>query len=395
MAEINLAPIVEDAQGVTLTSTWLILIREDYEYADSFFKKQVVQDRRAFELNLTLDHEFVHFVQGFTTAFPYSYSKGLLELFAEVMETSRAGRLDADALRIYRETYSNYQRQFHQSFRGISTVDLLEAMAVTESFRSTATQVDTAAFRQYLEMCFPDLNSVYRRALAVVAQRFNEETALQLTSRLCFLALNGDDPPANFWYFIDELGREDPKRLCALSASDLAIRLGMEPRGFLIETYKTLPPDGQHKIALPYAELLSTLGSYAEIFEFAARPGDWLRSPPSEKFLLLAPPLVMFSGGRGKKQGLARNWNRDQLFPYFDTAGLVGACERLLRDGRPYQFCPHMQCPVHETALCSGWFAVPQRIAWSECAFPKRLNVQFKTTAHDLMKVRASAGGCD
>ena len=127
-------------------------------------------------------------------------------------------------LRAYRQTYFNYQKQFQKKVRGISAVDLLEAMAVTESFRCTAPVVDTAAFRRYLEMCFPELDSVYRRALTVMAECFNEETALQVTSRLCFLALNGDDPATSFWYFVDKLRGEDPKKLCVLSASDLATK---------------------------------------------------------------------------------------------------------------------------------------------------------------------------
>ena len=395
MAAIDLPPILEGAQGLTLTSTWLVMIREDYEYADAHFKKEVVLDRRAYELALTLDHEFVHFLQGFTTAFTYSYSTSLLKLFAELMSISRAGRLDSATLRIYRETYSNYQRQFHNSVQGISTIDLLEAMAVTESFRSTEPEINTEAFRRYLQRCFPDPNSVYRRVLSVVADRFGDETALQTTSRLCFLALNGDDPAGNFWYFIEQLQGEDPSKLCTLSAWDLSTRFEMDPLGFLIEQYKNLAAGDQNKLVLPYQQLLSTIGPYRELFEFAARPGDWMRSRPNEQFLLLLPPLVMFSGGRGKALGLGRNWDRDQRFQYADTGGLIGACQRLLTDGRPYQFCPHVHCPMHETALCSGWTAVPQNMTWSECVFPKRLDVQFKMTAPDLMKVRIAAGGRD
>jgi hypothetical protein len=394
MAEINLAPIIESAHGVTLTSTWFILIREDCEYADSVFKKRAPKGRRSFELNLTLHHEFVHFLQGFTTAFTYSFSKELLNLFREMMQTSRDGGLDAKAMRAYRQTYFNYQKQVQKKVRGISAIDLLEAMAVTESFRCTAPVVDTAAFRRYLEMCFPP-DSVYRRALTVMAKYFDEETALQVTSRVCFLALNGDDPANNFWHFIDKLSGEDPKKLCALSASDLATKLGMAPPGYLIDTYKTLPLENQHEILLPYLELLSSLAPYAEIFEFVARPGDWLRTPPGQKFSLLEPPLIMFSSGKGMKRGLAGNWNIDQLFPYFEAAGLVGACQRLLTDGRPYHFCPHNACPVHDTALCAGWFAVPQQIAWPECAFPKILDRHFKMIPAELMNVRAAAGGRD
>jgi hypothetical protein len=144
----------------------------------------------------------------------------------------------------------------------------------------------------------------------------------------------------------------------------------MPPPGYLIDRYKEYPTEQMHMILLPYFELLSSLGTSTEIFEFTARPGDWFRSQ-HEKVRLLAPPLIMFSGGRGVKNGLAQNWTNDDIFPYFELAGLAAACQRLLTDCRPYQFCPHEQCPMHETALCSGWYAVPHRIPWSECRFPE------------------------
>jgi hypothetical protein len=88
---------------------------------------------------------------------------------------------------------------------------------------------------------FRDLRRLFPTQTAfIVAQCFNEETALQVTSRLCFLALNGDDPPKKFWFFIDESQGLDP-RACTMSAYDLATGFGMEPRDFLIGTYKNVP----------------------------------------------------------------------------------------------------------------------------------------------------------
>jgi hypothetical protein len=221
MAEIRSLPIIEEAQGSTLISTWLILIREDFEY---FFHrlntqvvgKRVVGGRRAFELNLAIHHEFVHFLQAFTTAFTYNYSRELLSLFAAIMATSRDGMLNGDTLPIYRKLYSDHTTRLQNRFRGISVIDLLEAMAVTESFRCVAPQVNTIAFGQYLERCFPELDSPYRRALTAMTQNFDEDVALHVTPRFCFLALNGDHPPKNFWHFIDRLRGEDPARLCDL-----------------------------------------------------------------------------------------------------------------------------------------------------------------------------------
>src|SRR5437016_7538750 len=91
-----------------------------------------------FRLVLTLNHEAVHFLQGMTTALPYSYSVNLLALCSELMDCSRDGKLDSDSLRNYRDRYINYVRILESPRDGVSTIDLMEAMAVVESFRATS-----------------------------------------------------------------------------------------------------------------------------------------------------------------------------------------------------------------------------------------------------------------
>ena len=312
------------------------------------------------------------------------------------MALGRAGRLTSEVLRNYRETFTEYKKQFESPVRGISTIDLLEAMAVTESFRSTVPQVSSAAFREYLGICFPDPDSVYRRVLTIVRDRFGEDAALDLTSRLCFLALNGDTPAKNFWFFVEALkDLGTPSDVSRISAWDLALGFGMNPEQSFVCRYKSLSAEGKNRLLPDYVELLLSLGSSRELWEFTARPGDWFRSRADERLLLLAPPLVLCSGGRGHIQGLAQNWSKDRIFQLLDAAALIGIGERLLTDGKPYQVCPHTECPIHETELCHTWYAVPQRISWAQCAFPKRLEVQFRMAAKTLMDTRSNAGGKD
>lgn len=397
MSTTYLPPIIEGAHGATLLSTWLILLREDWEFLDAFLEKRVSRSERAYELALTINHEGVHFIQGFTTAFTYSYSVALLNISEQIMSVSRAGHLTPDNLRRFKQSYANYQKQFRKGTRGISATDLLEAVAVTESFRATWPDLSSQAFVDYLLNYYPHEDSVYRRVIDVVNKEFGGEAALNLTPRLCFIALNGDDPPAGFWHMVDVLRHIHIPEIFSLSAWDLAEFFGMDTEGILLKQFKLIPPEGEHRVLLPYLEYLSKLGPYKEIFEFAARPGDRLRQETVEdpRWLNLVPPLIMTSGGRGRVVGLGRTWSETQLFQHIDSAALVGACERLLTDENPYQCCPHTECPVHESALCHAWYPVPQRMHWSECGFPKRIKVQFGQSAEQLTEIRMVASGED
>jgi hypothetical protein len=384
-------PLVEDAEGITLLSNWLIVLREDADFADKIQSGEVKDRERAYRLVLTLNHEGIHFLQGMTCALPYSYSVNLLGLCSELMEVSRAGKLDSGSFGSYCDRYADFARIFESPREGISTTDLMEAMAVVESFRATSTIVSPQRFGSYLQAFFPDPASTYRRVIDLVAHEFDLETALSLTSRLCFLALNGDVPAENFWYFLRRVSSSQKKTAKEMNALDLAELVRLDPRQFLVANYAmVMAKGGEHKILSPFIQRLRSTAEFEETFEFAARPGDCLRDAESPRFADIVPPLVLYSGGRGRVMGLAKQWNTEQLFTYVDAGALVGACQRLFRSGGLYLGCPWTECPLHETALCHAWYAIPTS-DWSNCAFPKRLALHFGQSARALMDLHHTA----
>jgi hypothetical protein len=386
-------PLVEGADGLTLLSNWLVVIREDADFAESALAGRVKDKRRARNLELTQAHEAIHFLQGFTAAFPYSYSVSLLRFCNRLMNTSREGQLNAARLQAYRDEYAELGSTFESPYGGLSTIDLMEAMAVTESFRATSPEVTPSTFSQYLEEAFPDPASSYRKALSVVISKFGPEIALETTSRLCFLALNGDTPAQSFSIFLRRLGDANRASIKYMSAADLAALFSLDPRASLLSNYGlAVEKGGEHAILMPYLRRLEKIAALPQRFEFAARPGDWLRRGPSGVEDIV-PPLFLYSGGRGLKMGLAKQWSREELFMYFDTGALVGACQCLVGTIHPYVVCPLTDCPVHKTAMCHSWFAVPHDNNWSTCAFPKRLTLHFQKTPQDLtaLKVQATA----
>jgi len=381
-------PIIEGAEGITLLSTWLIAVREDFELADLVTRQRSESDIRGFRLVLTLNHESVHFLQGMTAALPFSYSLNLLEFCSNLMRDSRERTLDAAAFTRKREQFKQLNSLLYIQSRNVSTVDLLEAMAVVEGFRATATNCTPASFVEHLETFYGTSPSPYRRVIDIVRSTFDNETALESTSRLCFLALNGDNPPDSFWTILEIL--QSHGKPSSLSAIDMMRMAGMDYKTSLLAQHHFLSKEmNTHKILAPYIEYLSRLGSLEDIFEFAARPGDWLRGKGPSGSEDMVPPVIVFSGGRGKKMGLATKWSEEQFFMFVDATALVGACQALLCGGIMYLACPHTDCPVHSTRLCHAWYAIPTDP--KICAFPKRFNLHFGCDPSSMLKIAAEA----
>ena len=55
--------IIEGADGVTLTSTGLIALREHADFIDQVLSGQASDPQRAFRFVMTLNHEAIHFLQ--------------------------------------------------------------------------------------------------------------------------------------------------------------------------------------------------------------------------------------------------------------------------------------------------------------------------------------------
>ncbi len=380
-----MSSILDLSDGVTLTSTGLILIREHYDFASKVIDGSKKGDERAFRFLYTLNHEAVHFYQSFTATMPYAYSRNLVETSIALMKESREGRLDAPRLREFRQAFARYTAQFQSPHRGVSTLDLLEAMAVTEGFRATVGPRENGgpAFTAFLHREFPVADSPYRRVLDIVAKEFGPDAAYDLTPKLCFLALNGDHPAANFWTMLDRLAGEQIIKLgllrakCTIHVGELCETFGMDPKGSLLALSHAVPEAYTHPIFIPYMQALAKIGTLEDRFEFAAQPGNWIAGAGPSEFNELMPPLIILSGNRGMTNGLAKHWSKDELFQYADATAQIGAGLVLMTEKRPYQACQHSACPAHASALCHQWFAKPHDVPWQDCAFPERFKTQF------------------
>lgn len=389
MPELNrVRPLVEGAEGITNTLTWLISLREPWDFTISALQKGQ-NPQRTFELVLTINHETVHFLQGLTTAFLYSISVSYFQLFRDLVQTAKRGDLTKQNLLYFRESYDNFNQQFNSPDNGLTTVHLLEAMAVTEGFRATAPERGLS-FDKYLEDFFPAPDSVYRVVVDEVARRFGPVAALDLTPKLCFIALNGDTPAKNFWTILRQLPKVPDISLW--STARLSEALGMPPDRYFVNRIDSVPADFSHPILKPYLDILRTEWSPAERLELAGSPGYALgeiKSSANTKIHRLLPPLIVASGGRGVPLG-PQAQDRDAALGIVAVTALMGAVERLLSDGERYHPCPHRDCPVHSTQLCRAMCPPSENVGWSNCAFPQILSDQMRLSPAELMTLRAT-----
>ncbi|MFQ5641946.1 MAG: hypothetical protein ACE5IR_28560 [bacterium] len=382
-------PIIEGADGVTLTSTGLIAVREHSDFVDNVLAGKAADKERTLRLVMTLNHEGVHFIQCFTATFPYSFSLSLLEISSQIMKLSRRNALTPAQIRELKNAFGGRISQFRSPHRGISTIDLLEAMAVTEGYRATVPDDKDNAndFRQFLLTYFPKADSEYRRVIDLITDVFGVEAGYHLTSRLCYISLNGDHPAKNLSTFIEDLASDRAKTAHRLTAVQILDLFGMDISASLLRMCEAeLPSEARHPIFTPYMQALSRIGTLEERYEFSAQPGNWLGGGGPDKIGQLVPPLVVCSGGKGRIMGLASDWSKDEVFFYLDRSAMIGACLALLSGDKHYQTCQHTECPVHESTLCHSWFAKPHSIPWKDCVFPARVNVQFGVAAEQLVK---------
>ena len=108
-------PIIEGADGITLTSTGLVAVREHSDFV-TIFSGKATDNERAFRLVMTLNHEAIHFLQCFSAAFPYSFSLSLLEIASQLMAVSRQNRLTGEQIQEFKRGFDGHVVPFRSPY---------------------------------------------------------------------------------------------------------------------------------------------------------------------------------------------------------------------------------------------------------------------------------------
>lgn len=396
-AKVSGHPVLQGAHGLTLLSTWAILLAEDAEYSAELLEGDFPQlqaadlSNRDVRLICALNHEGIHFIQALTTSHAYQSSLALLGVCKSVITDGSARRLSLKRLKKHRAEYEFIQSLHHARHRGLTAVDLLEAVAVVETYFATFIDAELAGFEQYLDMFYPGPQHEYRRIYNIVRQHFDIDVALNLIPRLCFVALNTGRPVRTFLSMLKAL-RSVPRHILVGDMSVISTLFGLS-----VGTWAHgLDPDRlrhrhqTHMFLEPYLERFRSVDRYEELFELASRPSQLARGlgPIGIAREILSPALI-WHGGIVLWQGLARRWPDEMRRGYIFITQSAGLCERLLRPRAVPNKCPHFDCPFHAAALCDTWLNIPDN--WNACDFPNAAASITGMELKDLCAISAAA----
>ncbi len=336
-------------------------------------------------------HEWVHHLQAITCSSVHWLAQRLLSLASEILT---AGPETPAALRDEFRTVDEelYGRRWdgegsplriheHREFTilepvglppetdQLSQLDLLEGVAVLESFKLTTRGGSHDDFLAFRDEIFPgELRSPYRWSFNWLASDIGPDAAYELLSPVTYVSLNTRDPQAAFGRLSRKLAEQGDAR-AAGELEQLWELLGAGPPDTWLAAFEGGEPEGGHVTLDPgITAAVAALGS-GELARIGAEPSR----VTAEQADVLRPPLTAFGGEDGISFERA---------PYTDDAlaarvlawtGWVGAAERLTlaAEADPYQFCPHGDaCPHHFSALCHRHFAPPPPAAgWAGCSF--------------------------
>ena len=371
--------VIASESGITFTSTGLVVLKESLDLFNKVLGAPPTERRRDFELVLSFMHEGIHFLQAMTSAY-------LLNLSNELVQTGLMLLKNVDKLRDIPVNqkplfWQSVQRiNYRDSQEQISCRDILEGVAVLESFKLAAPYPSPEKFMAFRDEFFPgSTDSCYRRSYDWLAQKMGNYAAYDLLAPLSFAAFMGDEPPTNFISIVTEIQRDNAwSDFVGVPTKDICEEFGLDLENYFLSQLEHIPVDESAPIP---AKCIKAAGNHIEsdrLIEVAGRP-HLLNSIFSEEELdWLLPPIVVFSSSPRKKHagrtfGLARH---DPTFRQLciHITGLLGAAERLVglvEKNNIYQFCSHSTaCPHYSSALCFQYYAPPsQELGHEECGF--------------------------
>lgn len=173
-------------------------------------------------------HECVHMLQLLTTRFVLWTA---FELFGLAMTThvnQQRGRSDAQWLPAVLADHSALQRRLHGRESGISALEVMEAQAVLEGFRGFASVHVQGGLELVLRLAHDRLPT-YSRLIEAMLRAHGFELTLEVLPRLCWVALNADDPGRWLAGALQSLDGDALRGLARQSATQTCEQFGMVP----------------------------------------------------------------------------------------------------------------------------------------------------------------------
>jgi hypothetical protein len=378
--------VLSGAGGRTFIETGLVAIRDSHT---RLFAKRPVRSERDTLNNITVHHEWVHYLQSLTCAAVQFEAQQMLRLSAAVISEAAGGAVSDATHEEFAALTERLGRPADEPIRTLKVpegqiivpiperdqlgmLDLMEGVAVLESFKLCTKNARVEDFLRFCDRYVPGSEtSVYRRSFDWLARDVGLEGAYELLGPVSFFALQSQKPTAEFVRLTKLLSANrkiDPHALTSVEAF-VEFAYDGEWKSWL-HGFEHGEPEAGHMILDKCATFVVGVLGVKDLTQFGATPSRVTQ----ESFLALQPPVTVYSGDERLVLTVPKYARGELAEMVLNLTAMVGAAERLTTRAETdvYQFCPHRaSCPHFESALCHRYFASPGvKRSHENCVFP-------------------------
>lgn len=333
----------------------------------------------------TLAHETIHHLHSFTTAFLFMYAENVrgcaLGFKSWLSNPSRDEQELSQLVARLRSLEASIKTCTNgcsaATYDCVTAQDLYEGVAVVEAARTVFS--DQQLLGSTLEPLFVSQPTAYGRILAIMLRQIGPEPLIRLTSTLCYLALNTENPCQAFRRVVTELSALPYSQVCQLSSADIMDHFVPDRSTTLLARFARGEKCSEFKLWNRVAIAFATAANFDEIEKAVVEPSALLTqvqdSPigNEESIEYALPLLTYFSDGSGDINVLVRSIP-DGPLALLMLDELVGLLYRTARlpEGQRRNYCDHVTCPAHEWDLCQLAYPPGRSRTWHECGFRQR-----------------------
>lgn len=254
-------------------------------------------DENVIRLVYAPSHEAIHMVQLLTSRFVLHMAFELFDFCGVASARRRAGVPEAQWLPGLLHNYRQLQRSLTVARDdGFSALQVMEAQAVLEGLRGGFSRHVRDGLALILHLAHGDAPA-YTELIASTDAAHGFELTFAVLPRLCWLALEADDPGGWITQALHTLSTNDLRHVAALSAADTCRAFGFNPAQSGRSWRQRRPAIAQHPLHGLLGRYFDTLERETDAEAFLQRAMHPGRTPVGAcvRMAELMPPLGVFS----------------------------------------------------------------------------------------------------
>lgn len=381
MSEPGYRPVLQAESGTTLLASGTIRFAEVQKFIEN--PDLLMDEERKLQAGLARAHEFVHFIQTFTTAYIFRFAESVRRLTTDFATLISSPNMDPGHLVAIIDEIRNLER-LHDlpsdplplDGAELTARQVWESVAIIESHRAWNPDVSFADLAQDVAVNSRS-STVYSAVLGTMVRHLCDGCAVNLTPPLAYVALNTEKPGESMAWLINELYGRPHSEVHGMNAQQI---LNEYASGMAVEGIIAAFANGARPSRSEYYNELgyrfSSAGSMPDMIMIATHPSLVLRDSrlsrrlDQQKIEFCTPPLVIYSDGRGREGKLVQELDaQGPVVLMLDE--LIGVLYASAFPARYTTACQQTKCPTHESGACHLAYPQDPEIfeSWRDCPF--------------------------